>query len=143
MASSPAPRIGVSVNAQNPVKPAISAQQLSKPTAAWDACLLKNPRHLSVQIFDEPPMKSEVKRREHATRDSDLGRSASALAIGRGRRFPSGPVTIGCYALTKMNFKCSKTNVSSENNLCRLQRGGFSQIAIVPLRRSRSVSETI
>jgi hypothetical protein len=40
-----------------------------------------------------------------------------------------------------MNFKYSNTNLSSENNLCRLQREGFSEIAIVPLRRSRYVSE--
>src|ERR1035441_4637688 len=32
-------------------------------------------------------------------------------AIGRGRCGPSWPGKIGCYALTKMNFKCRNTTL--------------------------------
>src|ERR1039458_3242248 len=87
----------------------------------------------------------KVKRREHATRDSDLERSTSALGHRTGEMWSklAGENRLLCPHENELQMPQHNTNVSSENNLCRLRRGGFSQIAIVPLRRSRHVSETI
>lgn len=75
-----------------------------------------------------------MNHREHATRDSDLVRSACARGHRTGEMCPGWPVKIGCYALTKINFQSSNRNVSCESDLCRLHREGFSTIAILPLR---------
>src|ERR1035441_7541627 len=66
MASSPAPRIGVSVNAQNPVKTCGKRRAALKADSCIGHVPAGYPQHLSVQIFVELAMKSEVKRREHA-----------------------------------------------------------------------------
>ena len=72
-------------------------------------------------------MKSEVKLREHGARDSDLGRSTNAQGhrTEEMRSRLAGDKRLLCPHKNELQMQQHNTNASSENNLCRLQQGGF------------------